>query len=72
MEKGGKEEPGEEKGKGLSGHRKRARGLAPSPREWATGAGVTATLPGGVKRQLSTRLLKKRAAWPSRQKVCQG
>lgn len=29
MEKGGKEEPGEEKGKGLSGHRKRVCGLAP-------------------------------------------
>lgn len=43
MEKGGKEEPGEEKGKGLSGHRKWVRiPCSLSPREWATGAGVTA------------------------------
>lgn len=68
MEKGGKEEPGEEKGKGLSGHRKWVCGLALSPREWATGAGVTAAA-WRMKRQLSTRLLKERAAWPSRQKV---
>lgn len=37
MKKGGKEEPGEEKGKGLSGHRKWAHGLALLPVSQGTG-----------------------------------
>ena len=72
MKNSGEEEPGEEKGKGLSGHRKWARGLALLPVSQGTGHRwwVTATLPGGVKRQLSTRLMKEKVGWPSRKAAC--